>query len=284
MTYKCAVAGLDLGGGKAVMVGDNRTPRREALFRAHGRHIHRLGGRYITAEDVGTAPADMAYVRAETPHVTGLPGKSGDPSPLTAYGVYRGMQACARRRWGADSLAGRRVAIQGVGNVGYHLARLLQRGGAKLVVTDVDAARVKRVVDEFQAEAVRPEEIYGVRAEIFAPCALGGVIDDDTVGRLAVEIVAGGANNPLAEPWHGDALEARGVTYAPDFVVNSGGVINLDAERNGWPAERAREKADQIYDTVLRVLDLARAEGIPSYRAAERLAEQRIANVRRNSG
>ncbi|MBI1967223.1 MAG: Glu/Leu/Phe/Val dehydrogenase [Gemmatimonadetes bacterium] len=285
MTYKAAVAGLNLGGGKSVIIGDHRTTRREPIFRAHGRHVESLGGRYITAEDVGTSTADMEYIRAETQHVTGLIGKSGDPSPVTAYGVYRGIKACAKHRYGTDSLSGKTVALQGCGHVGYSLAALLAQDSAQLIVTDIDPARVQRVVSEFQAHAVQPEEIYGVAADIFAPCALGGIINDETLTVLKVDIVAGGANNQLAEERHGDLLEEKGIIYAPDYVINGGGLINVNAELNGWSAERARNKAGEIYDTILRVFEIAREEEIPSYRAADRLAEQRIeavAQVRRN--
>jgi len=279
MTYKAAVAGLNLGGGKAVIIGDNKTTRREPIFRAHGRHIQTLGGRYVTAEDVGTSPGDMEFVRAETEHVVGLIGKSGDPSPVTAYGVYRGIKACAKIGFGSDSLSGKTVAVQGVGHVGYHLCELLHKEGAKLIVTDIDPAKVKRVVEEFRAQAVAPEEIYGVAADIFAPCALGGIINDDTLKVLRASIVAGGANNQLAEERHGDALEARGIVYAPDYVINGAGLINVNAELNGWAPERARNKAGEIYDTILRVFEIAREEGITSYKAADRLAEQRIAAI-----
>src|SRR5437870_9109519 len=285
MTYKAAVAGLNLGGGKSVIIGDNRTARREALFRAHGRHVESLKGRYITAEDVGTSTSDMEYIKAETNHVTGLIGKSGDPSPVTAYGVYRGIKACAKYRYGSDSLIGKHVALQGCGSVGYHLAKLLHAEGAAITCTDIDPQRVKRVVEDAGATAVGADAIYGVRADIFAPCALGAVINDDTVSRLDVEIVAGAANNQLAEDRHGDLLEQRGITYAPDYVINGGGLINVNAELHGWAPERARSKAGEIYDTILRVFEIAREEGIPSYRAADRLAEQRIAaiaKVRRN--
>jgi leucine dehydrogenase len=285
MTYKAAVAGLNLGGGKSVIIGDNRTARREALFRAHGRHVESLKGRYITAEDVGTTTSDMEYIKAETNHVTGLIGKSGDPSPVTAYGVYRGIKACAQYRYGSASLNGKHVALQGCGSVGYHLAKLLHAEGARLTCTDIDPQRVKRVVEEAGATAVATDEIYDARADIFAPCALGAVINDDTIPRLRVEIVAGGANNQLAEDRHGEELEARHVTYAPDYVINGGGLINVNAELHGWAPERARNKAGEIYDTLLRVFEIAREEGIPSYRAADRLAEQRIAaiaTVRRN--
>ncbi len=281
MTYKAAVAGLNLGGGKSVIIGDNRTTRREPLFRAHGRHVESLKGRYITAEDVGTTPTDMEYVRAETTHVAGLIGKSGDPSPVTAYGVFCGMKACAKHRYGSDSLAGKTVALQGCGHVGYHLAKLLHAEGAHLVVTDIDPWKVGRIVDECQAQAVALDEIYRVQADIFAPCALGAVINDDTLKVLRVDIVAGGANNQLAEERHGEMLEERQITYAPDFVINGGGLINVNAELAGWSLERARNKAGEIYDTILRVFEIAREEGIPSYQAADRLAEQRIASVAR---
>jgi leucine dehydrogenase len=281
MTYKAAVAGLNLGGGKSVIIGDNKTTRREAIFRAHGRHVESLGGRYITAEDVGTTTADMEFIRAETQHVTGLMGKSGDPSPVTAYGVYRGMKACAKHRYGSDSLAGKTVAVQGCGHVGYFLCKLLFEEGAKLVVTDIDPQRVKAVVQDFRATAVTPDAIYQQQADVFAPCALGAVINDDTLPQLRVEIVAGGANNQLAEDRHGDELEHKGLTYAPDYVINGGGLINVNAELHGWTLERARNKAGEIYDTILRVFDIAKEERIPSYKAADRLAEQRIAAIAR---
>src|SRR2546426_5116779 len=212
MTYKAAVAGLNLGGGKSVLIGDHKTTRREPLFRAHGRHIESLKGRYITAEDVGTTTADMEYVKAETDYVTGLIGKSGDPSPVTAYGVYRGIKACARHRTGSDALAGKTVALQGCGSVGYHLAKLLAAEGARLVVADIDPERARRVVDECRAQAVPPDDIYGERADGFAPCALGAVINDATLPRLQVEIVAGGAHN---QPPRGGRADPRAGGRAP---------------------------------------------------------------------
>jgi leucine dehydrogenase len=283
MTYKAAVAGLNLGGGKSVIIGDPDTRNREPIFRAHGRHIERLGGRYITAEDVGTSPADMELMLKETKHVAGLPGRSGDPSPVTALGVYRGMKACAQHRWGNDSLTGKTVAVQGVGHVGYYLCQHLAKEGARLMVTDVVDEKVQRVVKEMGAKAVTPEEIYGVKADIYAPCALGGAINDRTIRKLKVEIVAGGANNQLAEERHGDELEQNGITYAPDYVINGGGVINVNAELAGWSSEEAHRKASEIYDTILRVFAIAREEHIPSYRAADRLAERRLAEARRRS-
>lgn len=276
MTYKNAVAGLNLGGGKSVIIGDNKTASRELLFRAHGRFVESLGGRYITAEDVGTSTADMDYVHMETRNVSGLAGRSGDPSPVTAHGVFRAIQACARERWGGDDVSGRTVAVQGTGHVGYFLAKELHEAGAKLVVTDIDAERVRRVVNEFGARAVAPEEIYSVQADIFSPCALGAVINDRTLPQLRVEIVAGAANNQLLEERHGDLLESGGILYAPDYVANAGGVINVYSELAGWTSARAFRKADEIYDTVLRVFSIAKQDRVPTYQAADRLAEQRI--------
>src|SRR5829696_4587071 len=203
MTYKNAVAGLNLGGGKSVIIGNNRTADREMIFRAHGRFVESLGGRYITAEDVGTSTADMDYVHMETDYVSGLAGKSGDPSPVTAHGVFRAIQASAKERWGSDDLTGKTVAIQGCGSVGRYLATELHDAGAKLIVTDIDPVRAKGVASETGATVVEPDAIYDVEADIFAPCALGGIINDDTVPRLNVEIVAGGANNQLLEERHG---------------------------------------------------------------------------------
>jgi leucine dehydrogenase len=279
MTYKSAVAGINLGGGKSVIMGDNRRTDREALFRAHGRFVETLGGRYITAEDIGTSPADMEYIKLETDHVAGLLGLSGDPSPVTAYGVYVGMKAAARVCWGTDDLSGRTVAVQGCGKVASHLVQHLHGEGAKLVVTDIDAEKVRRVVQETGASSVPPEAIYDQEADVYAPCALGATINDETLPRLKVQIIAGGANNQLAEDRHGDLLEQRGILYAPDYVVNGGGVINVYGELHRWPVERAKKKAGEIYETLLQIFEIAKRERIPTYRAADRLAEQRIAAV-----
>jgi len=279
MTYKNAVAGLNLGGGKSVIIGDNKTTSRELLFRAHGRFVESLGGRYITAEDVGTSTADMDFVHMETDFVSGLAGRSGDPSPVTAHGVFRAIQASAKERWGTDDVSSRTISIQGCGHVGYYLAKELHEAGAKLVVTDIDAERVKRAASEFRARAVAPDEIYGVEADIFAPCALGAVINDLTIPQLKVAVVAGAANNQLLEERHGDELERRGILYAPDYVANAGGVINVYSELAGWTSARSFRKADEIYDTILRVFSIAKEEKIPNYVAADRLAEQRIKAV-----
>jgi len=280
MTYKAAVAGLNLGGGKAVIVGDHRRPDRELVFRAHGRFVQSLGGRYITAEDVGTSPADMEFVRRETSHVAGLQGLSGDPSPVTGYGVYVGMKAAAKRRWGKDSLAGRTVAVQGCGKVAFYLSLHLHAEGARLIVTDIDGDKVAAVVEETGAKTVPPDAICDQKADIFAPCALGAIINDDTLSRLKVEIIAGGANNQLADPErHGRMVEEKGLLYAPDYVINSGGLINVYGELEGWPQERSKRKAQEIYDTILKIFQIAEREAIPAYLAADRVAEDRIEAV-----
>lgn len=280
MTYKSALAGLNLGGGKSVIIGDPNTRDREMIFRAHGRAVESLAGRYITAEDVGTSPADMDFVHMETDHVVGLMGKSGDPSPVTAYGVYQGMKAAALHKYGDDSLAGRHVTVQGCGHVGYFLCQDLAEEGATLTVTDIDPAKVKTVVDEFGAKAVEPEAIYGVDADIFAPCALGAILNDDTLQVLKVDIVVGGANNQLAEPRHAKEVENKGILYGPDYLVNAGGLINVYAEIEGWPAERSLRKAGEIYNTLLRILELAETEGITTAEASDKVAEQRMEDVR----
>jgi leucine dehydrogenase len=277
MTYKNAVAGLDLGGGKSIILGDNRTKDRERIFRAHGRFVERLGGRYITAEDVGTSTSDMDFVHMETGYVAGLAGKSGDPSPVTAHGVFRAIQASAKHCWGSDSLEGKTISIQGCGHVGQCLAKELHEAGARLIVSDIDASRAKQVAAATGAKIVEGDAIYSAEARLFAPCALGGIINDKTIPMLKVEIIAGAANNQLLEERHGDVLRERGILYAPDYVANAGGVINVYGEVSGWDAQRALDKADGIYDTILKVFDLAKDAGIPTYLAADRIAEQRLA-------
>jgi len=278
MTYKSALAGLPFGGGKAVIIGDGKTMNREKLFRAHGRFVETLGGRYITAEDVGTSTADMDLVRLETKHVAGIAARSGDPSPWTAHGVFRAMQAAAQYRWHSEDLSGKTVALQGCGNVGYCLVKELHAAGAKLMLTDVDAERVQRVVNEFGATAMKPEEIYNARADIFAPCALGAILDNETIPQLQVEIIAGAANNQLRESKHGAALQKRGILYAPDYLANAGGVINGCIEMLNWEPAQAMKKVDAIYDTALAVFTLAQEQGLATSEAADRLAERRLSS------
>lgn len=273
MTYKNALAGLPCGGGKSIVMRSSKAIDREQLFRAHGRLVNTFAGKYVTAEDVGTSPADMEYILEETTHVAGLQGRSGDPSPHTARGVFRAMQAAAKHKWGSDDLSGKTVSIQGCGHVGYFLAGELSRAGAQLIVTDVDPAKVKRVVDEYGAKAVDPEEV-SVAADIFAPCALGGVLNDKTIPKLKAAVVVGAANNQLLEPHHGDLLEQHGILYAPDYAANAGGVINgCCIEMLGWDVPKTLAKTDAIFDTLTKIFMIAQQEKVPTYQAADRLAE-----------
>ena len=282
MTYKNALAGLPFGGGKSVILRAGDRPlagsEREQLFRAHGRLIESLGGQYITAEDVGTSPADMETMLAETKHVAGLQASSGDPSPWTARGVLRAMQAAARHRWGNDDLAGKTVAIQGCGHVGYHLARELHQAGCKLLASDVNAANLQHVVEELNAKPIPTWQIHRAPADIFAPCALGGILNEKTIPELPVAIVAGAANNQLLAPADGDRLQNRGILYAPDYATNAGGVLyGCSVELLGWEPQRAVQRLDTaIYDTLLKIFQIAENEKVPTYRAADRLAEERL--------
>jgi len=275
MTYKAALAGLPFGGGKSVIIAESRKMDRESVFRAHGRFINHFNGQYITGEDVGTTPADMELVRQETPYAAGLAHKSGDPSPFTAHGVFRAMQAAAFHRWQSANLTGRAVAIQGCGSVGYQLARELHKAGARLMVTDIDSARAARVAKELGAKQIQPDKIFDADAEILAPCALGGILNDETIPRLRVALVCGAANNQLGEDRHAEALEARGILYVPDYVANAGGIINGAREMGRAPVD-SNAAIEAIYDTVLQILALAAAQHIAPARAADRLAEARL--------
>lgn len=278
MTYKNAAMDLPLGGGKAVIIGDPRTDKTPELFEAFGRCLERLGGAYITAEDVGTSPQDMLAVQRMTTHVAGLPGKSGDPSPATAFGVYNGIKACLAHVYGDETIAGRRVAVQGLGAVGWHLCEHLHADGAHLIVADIFADKVQRAVERFGAVAVEPDAIYEVDCDVFAPCALGGVINDDTVMRLKARIVAGSANNQLAEARHAGALRERGILYAPDFIINGGGVINVAAELapGGYDRERAYRQVAEIRNKVARAIHIAEERGITTHEAAILMAKARL--------
>jgi leucine dehydrogenase len=274
MTYKNALPALPLGGGKAVIIGDNKTLDRDAIFSAHGRFVESLGGDFVTAEDVGTSPADMEIVRRETRHVAGLLSGTGDPSPYTARGVFRAMQAAAKHVWKSEELSGVTVALQGCGNVGYNLAKNLHAAGAELVVSDIDAQKTRRLVDEFDASVVEGDEILRVQADIFAPCALGGVINDQSISQLRSQIVAGAANNQLLEDRHGEMLKERGVLYVPDYAANSGGVFSGCIALLGWKPEHVAKKVDEIYNTVQNILELATSEDISTNKAADRIAEK----------
>lgn len=283
MTYKNAVAGLNLGGGKTVIIGNPKKDKNEAMFRAFGRYIQGLNGRYITAEDVGTTEEDMDIIHQETDYVTGISatyGSSGNPSPATAFGVYQGMKAAAKAAFGSDSLAGKTVAVQGVGNVSFTLCKYLHEEGALLIVTDIHKEAVSRAVEAYGAKAVDPLDILSVNCDIYAPCALGATLNDDSLPLLKAKVVAGAANNQLKEPRHGNALHEMGIVYAPDYVINAGGVINIADELNGYNQERAFKQIAKIYDSITRVLEISQASGIPTYAAADRLAEERIALLR----
>ncbi len=282
MTYKAAMASLPFGGGKAVIIGDPKTGKSEALFRALGRAIDSLGGRYYTGEDVGTSPADMDWASAETPCVLGRSSGSGDPSPVTARGVWLGIRAAVEHRLGRADLSGVRVAVQGLGHVGYNVARLLAQDGAKLIVADLDPSRAERAAEEFGAGLADGDAILEVEAEVLAPCALGGVINDATLPRLACKIVAGAANNQLLEARHGAALHARGILYAPDYVINAGGLINIAEElRSGsYDRGRALAKVQIIAETLTEVFERAARAGAPTSEIADRLAEERVRNGR----
>lgn len=283
MTYKNAAAGLNLGGGKTVLIGDPRKDKNEEMFRAFGRFVQGLNGRYITAEDVGTTEKDMDIIYEETDFVTGISpefGSSGNPSPVTAYGLYKGMKAAVEEYFGDASLEGKTVAVQGVGSVAYNLCKYLHDEGANLIVSDINEDAVKRAVEAFGAKAVDPNDIYSVECDVFSPCALGGIINDNTIPQLKAKVIAGSANNQLKEDRHGDILNELGIVYAPDYVVNAGGVINVADELYGYNRERAMRKVEQIYTNTKRVFEIAKRDNIPTYVAADRMAEERIQKVR----
>lgn len=284
MTYKASAAGLNLGGGKAVIIGDPKTQKTEGLFRAFGQFVNSLNGRYITAEDVGTGVTDMEHVFMETQWVTGISkdfGGSGDPSPYTAHGVLMGIKASAKEKFGDDSLRGKRVAVQGLGNVGSNLVRYLSEEGAKITVADIDVARTKAHADKYGATAASADEILFTECDILAPCALGAVVNDQTITKLRTKVVCGGANNQLAEPRHGDQLRELGILYAPDYVVNAGGLMNVFVELEGYSPDRAFEKTRRVYDNVSNVFAIAKRDSIGTHLAADRLAEERIAQIGR---
>ncbi len=279
MTYKAAVSGLNLGGGKAVIIGDPHKDKSEALFRAFGRFINSLNGRYITAEDVGIDVNDMEYVFRETEFVTGVHqvhGGSGDPSPFTAYGTIQGLMAALNVRFGNEEIGNYSYAVQGCGHVGMEFIKLLRERDAKVFVTDINQKSVQRAVDEFGCEAVGLDEIYDVDADVYAPTALGGTINEKTLPRLKCKIICGGANNQLANDAIGDEVDRRGIVYAPDYAVNAGGLMNVSLEIDGYNRERAMRMTRAIYYNLIRIFEIAKREKIPTYKAADRMAEERI--------
>jgi leucine dehydrogenase len=283
MTYKSAASGQNHGGGKAVIWGNPRTDKNEELFRAFGKFIQTLGGRFVTGTDVGTDKADFVFSRMESPYLVALPeeyGGSGDSAIITAFGVWKGIKAAAMHVFGSDSLKGKRVAVQGVGKVGYHVVEHLVDEGAIVTLTDVVAENVKRAQEAFpKVAAVAPDTIFDVDCDIFSPNALGGVINDETIPRLKCRIVAGAANNQLKEPRHGDELHRRKILYAPDYVINAGGLIQVADELMGYDRDRAFRKTAGIYAMLTQIFTISRNEEIPTYQAADRMAERRIAKI-----
>ena len=280
MTYKAAIAGLNLGGGKAVIIGDAKTQKSERFFRSFGRFVEGLGGRYITAEDVNTSVKDMEHVNKETDYVTGISralGGSGDPSPVTARGTFVGIKAAVKERLNLDSMSGLKVAIQGCGHVGMYLAQYLHEEGVELYVTDIEQSRVDQLVRDFGAKAVSLDEVYDLDVDVYAPCALGATLNNDTIPRLKCSVVAGAANNQLADPdIHAKELLKRNILYAPDYAINAGGLINVYNELEGYNQDRAHNQALGIYDILMNIFKRAKAEGVPTSVASDILAEERV--------
>lgn len=285
MTYKASISGLNLGGGKAVIIGDSSKDKTEALMRKYGKFIENLNGEYITAEDVGTSPKDMEFIKMETDYVAGVPeslGGSGDPSPVTAYGVYMGMKACAKELWGNDSLSGKAILVQGVGHVGEYLVRHLREENAKVYISDINEERLNYVAQKYEAHVVQNNSIYDLDIDIYAPCALGATINSESLSKLKCAIIAGAANNQLAdEKVHGRMVMEKEIIYAPDFLINAGGLINVYSELAGYNKKRALQATEHIYVVTREILKKSKAENIPTYEAANQIAEKRIADIRK---
>jgi len=283
MTYKAAISGLNLGGAKAVIIGDAKKHKSEALMRKFGRFIENLNGKYITAEDVGTTTKDMEYVNMETDSVVGLPesmGGGGDPSPVTAYGVYMGMKASAKKAYGSDSLAGKKISVQGIGKVGMHLVELVNKEGAHITVSDINEDSLTYAAKHYAATVVNGSDIYSVGADIFAPCALGAILNTENINALNCSIIAGAANNQLEEEEeHGMLIKEKGLLYAPDFLINAGGLINVYSEYIGYNRENAMRDTEKIFDTTLNIYHLAEVQNIHTQKAATILAQKRIDDI-----
>ena len=282
MYFKNSLSGLNLGGGKAVIIGDAKKIKSEALFRKFGQFVHSLSGRYVSAEDVNITTGDIMIVNKETPYVAGLEGLSGNPGPFTALGTYRGIKAAAKHKFGTDDLNGLTVAVQGLGSVGFYLCEYLHKEGAKLIVTDINQDAVSRAVAQFNATAVGLDEIYAVDADIYAPCALGATINDITIPQLNCKIIAGCANNQLKESRHGELLRQKGILYAPDYVINAGGIINVAMEMRavGYNADESTAKVNEIYHTLINIFERADAQLKPTNEVADLMAQEIIRNAR----
>ncbi len=283
MTFKAAISGLNLGGGKAVIIGDPSL-KGEALWRRYGKFVNSLNGKYITAEDVNTSASDMEFIHLETKHVTGIPeymGGSGDPSPFTAYGVFVAIKACANKRWGNDSLEGKKVLVQGVGHVGQYLVGHLIEAGAKVLVSDISEAKLKETAAKFNVEIIAPADIFETAFDIYAPCALGATVNSDSIPKMKCEIVAGAANNQLAEEEkHGRELMARNILYAPDFLINAGGLMNVGAEADGaYNREKVTNDVEKIYDRLLHTFTKSENENLTQQAAAMIIAQERIDSI-----
>jgi leucine dehydrogenase len=283
MTYKAAISGLNLGGGKAVIIGDPAL-KGEALWRRYGKFVNSLNGKYITAEDVNTSASDMEFIHLETKHVTGIPeymGGSGDPSPFTAYGVFVGMKACAQKRWGNDSLGGKKVMVQGVGHVGQYLVGRLTEEGAKVYITDINKERIKETSEKYKVEFIEPNDMLNVDMDIYAPCALGATVNTESIAKMKCSIIAGAANNQMADEYiHGSQLIEKGIIYAPDFLINAGGLVNVAAEASGtYNREKVTKDVEKIYNRILDIFSLSEKEKITTQEAAMRIAQKRIDDV-----
>ena len=282
MTYKSAITGLNLGGGKAVIIGDAKTQKNDALMRKFGEFVNSLSGRYITAEDVGMETRDMDIIREVTPHVTGISesnGGSGNPSPVTAFGVYMGMKAAVKHKFGSDSLDGKKILVQGVGHVGETLVKLVSDEGAQVIINDINENRLEELSKKYNTNVILGNDIYNLDLDIYAPCALGASINDDTINQLNTKVIAGAANNQLAdEVKHGRILKEKGIAYAPDFLINAGGIINVYGELEGYSKEESLKKTENIYNTTLEIFKLSEKENITTHRAAFNIAQKRIDN------
>ncbi|MCP4912699.1 MAG: Glu/Leu/Phe/Val dehydrogenase [Oligoflexia bacterium] len=288
MTYKAAVSGLNLGGGKAVIIGDPKEDKSEALFRSYGRYLESLNGRYITAEDVNIGVEDIEHVFTETSNVVGVAkihGGSGNPSPYTARGVFKGIEASCNKVYGDRSVKGKVVALQGAGSVGRNLGSYLEKAGAKVLFTDINETNIELFKEKVPtSEFVGVDDIYDVNCDIYAPCALGATVNDKTIDRLKCKIVAGAANNQLAESRHGDILKEKGILYAPDYLINAGGLMNVSIEFEGWSDEKAIRMVDSIYDTTMKIFKLSDEENVAVHKATDMLAEKRIESIRNLKG
>jgi len=284
MTYKAAISGLNLGGGNAVILGDSRVNKTETLMRRFGQFVRHMNGSFITAEDLGTNSRDMEYIRMETEHVIGAheASTSANPSPITAKGVFMGIKACLKEFYGSDSLAGRSVAVQGIGHVGESLVHLLREENAKVYVSDIDEDRVRQVAKKSGADPISNNNILDLEFDVYSPCALGGIINSSTIPKMKCAIIAGSANNQLAdEDLHGRMLLEKGIIFAPDYLINAGSMINSYAELSGYSKKRALQLAENIYEVTRGVLQKSKAENIPTNKAADIIAEKRISDIKK---